>query len=83
MGMHGLAFRAPSFASGAARVLDLGATFDEYNSCASGNEADIRALYSDWVAVGGDLNAVIEAGDVRAAIEAMNSRAIETLTTKG
>lgn len=53
-------FASPSFASGAARVLDLGGTFDAYNTSPTGEDADFRALYGDWVAVGGDMNAAIE-----------------------
>jgi hypothetical protein len=53
-------FATPSFASGAARVLDLGGTFDEYNSSATAAEADARALWSDWAVVGEDLRLAME-----------------------
>lgn len=48
-------FAMPSFANGAARVLDLGSTLNQYNYSASVNEADQVALSSDWNAVGNDL----------------------------
>jgi hypothetical protein len=40
-------FASPSFLSGAARVLDLGATFDSYNASSSDWEADSRAFNND------------------------------------
>jgi hypothetical protein len=48
-------FARPSFLSGVARTLDVGATFNEYNSCASEAAADSAALAADWLAVGEDL----------------------------
>lgn len=54
-------FAMPSFCSGAARTLDLGGTFDAYNDSPSTQEADRRALASDWTTVGRDLqNAMTE-----------------------
>jgi hypothetical protein len=40
-------FATPSFFSGAARVLDIGGTFDAYNGSKSTEEADSRALNND------------------------------------
>lgn len=37
-----------SFLTGAARVLDLFATFSQYNRSPSPEEADARAFASDW-----------------------------------
>jgi hypothetical protein len=45
-------FAQPSFASGAARVLDLWGTFDEYNRSATPQEADGKAIAADWLIVG-------------------------------
>ena len=45
----------PSWLSGAARVIDLGGHFDEYNECADGVEADHKALFADWRVVGESL----------------------------
>jgi hypothetical protein len=45
-------FARPSFWSGAARALDLGATFNGYNQSRTPELADARALYNDWRAVG-------------------------------
>lgn len=50
----------PSWLSGAARILDLGGTFDVYNSSATGEEADAKAIYSDWAIVGEDLQHAID-----------------------
>jgi len=55
-----LLFARPSFGSGFARALDLGGTFDAYNSSATEAEADERAIASDWLVVGNDLAVAIE-----------------------
>jgi hypothetical protein len=44
-------FARPSFLSGAARVFDLGGTFDFYNISPSGQVANARGIWSDWLAV--------------------------------
>lgn len=48
-------FAMPSFARGAAQVLDIGGTLDVYNISPNGHEADCRALQSDWRAIGKDM----------------------------
>jgi hypothetical protein len=48
-------FARPSFWSGGARLFDLWGTFDDYNYSESAEEADSRAIYSDWRIVGQDL----------------------------
>jgi hypothetical protein len=53
-------FALPTFLSGAARALDLGGTFDDYNGAASPEEADRQALKTDWAAVGKDMHLAIE-----------------------
>jgi hypothetical protein len=53
-------FAQPSFASGAARVLDLWGVFDEYNRSDDGQEADGKAIASDWLVVGQELCDAIE-----------------------
>lgn len=45
----------PSPLYGASRLLDLAGVFDVYNTSADGNEADSRALYADWKAIGDSL----------------------------
>jgi hypothetical protein len=40
---------------GAARLLDLGGQFDEYNYSPTIQEADLNALRADWLAVGNDI----------------------------
>ena len=45
-------FAMPSWLAGAARSLDVAGQFDEYNDSLSGQEADARALFSDWRTVG-------------------------------
>jgi hypothetical protein len=53
-------FALPSFGSGFARALDLDGTFDAYNSSATEEEADERAIASDWLVVGKDLREALE-----------------------
>jgi len=53
-------FGTPSLLTGIARTLDLGATFDSYNESRTPNEADARALFADWRAVGLSLLQAIE-----------------------
>lgn len=45
----------PSFASGFARLVDFGCTFDAYNRSTTPEEADTRAMLADWIAVGFDI----------------------------
>jgi len=56
-------FAQPSFASGAARLLDLWGRFDDYNRSESAAEADARAIASDWAVVGQDIYYAIEQCD--------------------
>jgi len=53
-------FAMPTFATGAARALDLGSTFDQYDFSQSEKEADFEALKLDWEAVGLDLYEAID-----------------------
>lgn len=53
-------FARPCWLHGIARLLDLGATFDEYNDSNTGQEADARAIYSDWLSVGKDIKSAID-----------------------
>ncbi|MFA7421954.1 MAG: hypothetical protein WCZ90_19885 [Melioribacteraceae bacterium] len=50
----------PSFLDGFARVLDLSGSLNIYNDSQCEEEADIKALRSDWEAIGKDLGAAIE-----------------------
>jgi hypothetical protein len=49
-------FARPTFWSGIARVVDLGATLNEYNYSASPRRADYYAIRSDWNVVGDDIS---------------------------
>ena len=57
--MNDYLFYRPSFFSGLARTLDLFGLYDDYNISQSGEEADAKAIYSDWKAVGADLKEII------------------------
>lgn len=48
-------FAVPSWLSGAARTLDMGGQFDEYNESPNEAAADAKALFADWWAVGDSL----------------------------
>ena len=60
-------FAQPSFLSGVARVVDLGGTFDSYNRSANEASADLRAICSDWAAIGEDMKKAIESQGKKAA----------------
>jgi hypothetical protein len=47
----------PSFVEGVARTLDIWGTLVEYSTSPTAEEADAKALRSDWEAVGRDLQA--------------------------
>ena len=53
-------FAMPSTLSGVSRTLDLGGTFDSYNESANSLEADTKALFADWQAVGDSFVRAIE-----------------------
>ena len=58
----------PSWVSGVARTLDLGAQFDSYNESPTGKIADAKALFSDWRIVGETLaSAMRDFADVQIA----------------
>jgi hypothetical protein len=48
-------FATPSFASGFARALDLYGLYDRYNYSSTEQEADSKAIWSDWSVVGQDI----------------------------
>jgi hypothetical protein len=52
-------FARPSFCEGVARVLDLGGTLQIYNESKTEEEADLKAIENDWLAVGLDMKEAI------------------------
>ena len=63
-------FISPSYLSGAARLLDLGATYDSgsYWVSATPAEADARAVAGDWEAVHTDLVAAADTIEQKAQV---------------
>lgn len=53
-------YARPSFLEGLARLVDFTGSLNTYNSSNSPEEADSRALMSDWEAVGLDLISAYE-----------------------
>ena len=53
-------FSIPTFMTGFARALDMGATFHEYRKPKNGRVADYEALRSDWRQVGNDIKTATE-----------------------
>lgn len=49
-----------NFLTGIASSVNIGGNFYRFNASTSGRIADMRALRSDWVAVGKDLSAAIK-----------------------
>lgn len=52
-------FARPSFMEGMGRVLDLGATMQEYNVSPTPEEADEIAFQADWEAVNEDIASIM------------------------
>ena len=52
-------YSMPSFLKGVARLIDPFNELDQYNKCATGQEADYYALLSDWLSVGDDIEYAI------------------------
>ena len=65
-------YARPDALDGVARTLDLGGTFDEYNTSLTPEQADALAIASDWQVVGDDLEGAIAtfAENHRAALDA-------------
>lgn len=61
MGNTDLLFARPSFVTGMARLFDFGGTLNTYNVSPSEAEADIRAIHSDWKAIGNDMRSALAA----------------------
>jgi hypothetical protein len=53
-------YARPSLIEGAARMVDLSGSLNVYNYSRNGSEADARALYEDWRAIGRDVRAALE-----------------------
>ena len=53
--LEGYTFVRPFFLEGFARMFDFSGSLDNYDYLHGGAEADARAIYQDWVAVGNDL----------------------------
>jgi hypothetical protein len=56
----GFLFAAPSFLQGFASALDLSGTLVEYNISTTPQNADIRAIASDWAITGKDIDTATE-----------------------
>ena len=52
-------FAKPSFIEGFARIIDLGATLNVYNCDKASEDADIKAIKSDWYAVGDSISSAV------------------------
>jgi hypothetical protein len=55
-------FAQPSFVSGAGSVFDLWGQLVTYNESVDGDEADARAIASDWMIVGQDIFDAAQSG---------------------
>ncbi|MCG6534491.1 MAG: hypothetical protein L7F78_07335 [Syntrophales bacterium LBB04] len=56
----GFLFASPSFLQGFGSAMDLGATLVEYNQSTTPQEADARAIASDWAVTGKDIRRAAE-----------------------
>lgn len=55
----GILFPRPSFAEGAGRIFDFANALSIYNYSRSPGKADLKAIWSDWQAVGDDLGSAL------------------------
>jgi hypothetical protein len=53
-------YATPSFLEGVARLFDFTGSLNAYNCSDSPNQADFKAISSDWMVVGGDLRKAIK-----------------------
>lgn len=53
-------FARPSFLEGIARIVDVSGSLNTYNVATSGDEADARAIESDWKAIGHDVKVALD-----------------------
>lgn len=53
-------FARPSFIEGVGRIVDLGGALNTYNKSRTPEEADARAVYEDWKALGHDVKLALE-----------------------
>jgi hypothetical protein len=58
-GVSTFLFALPSGVEGAARIMDLTGTFDDYNRVGTPEQCDAFMLWLDWLAVGEDLKVAI------------------------
>jgi hypothetical protein len=54
-------YARPSFIEGVARLIDFGGTLNEYNCSATSDQADAKAIASDWKVVGSDFKSAVKA----------------------
>jgi hypothetical protein len=52
-------YAEPSFFEGWARLFDPAGTLNQYNTSTSPEEADSKAIMSDWFTVGNDIRKVL------------------------
>jgi hypothetical protein len=60
MGKTDFLFVSQGFLDGISRTLDIGGTYDCYNSSRNANVADNVATLNDWVCVGNDIKSAIK-----------------------
>ncbi len=53
-------FARPSFIEGVGRIFDLAGSLNTYNSSRTPEEADSRAIYEDWKALGHDVQVALD-----------------------
>lgn len=53
-------FARPSFVEGFGRIVDMSSSLNTYNYSRDGGQADARAIYEDWKALGHDVRMALE-----------------------
>ena len=72
-------FPLPGFLSGAARIVDMGCTYSKYNKSDSAEEADAKALASDWAITKHDISTSWEKERGKITLHLIDSRGFKKL----
>lgn len=75
-------FARPTLLEGVARILDFGNTMQEYNTSLTGQQADFRALRSDWLQISADMRQSVEQFQGQIIPDGQIESAKETRTTQ-
>jgi hypothetical protein len=68
-------FATPTLLMGASTVFAVGGFMPRFNSSVTANDADTKAISSDWMCIGQDIGQAIETIDPEINVESQHSKA--------